>query len=84
MPDLLLGYPYMINNYMPTMAAGNHSVLFGDFFEGYVIRDVQGVALMRLTERYAEYLQVAFLAFARADGTPDQAAAVKSFQQAAS
>jgi len=83
-PDLLLGYPYTVNNYMPVMGANANSILFGDFVAGYVIRDVQGVALMRLTERYAEYLQVGFLAFARADGVPDDPAAVKAFRNAAS
>mgnify|MGYP001114912750 CR=1 FL=1 len=33
-----------------------------------IIRDVVGVTLLRLDERYADYHQVAFLAFARSDG----------------
>ena len=34
----------------------------------YLIRDVVGITLLRLDERYADFHQVAFLAFARADG----------------
>ena len=66
-PDTLLGYPIIINNDMAVMAAGAKSVLFGDFSK-YIIRDVLGVTLLRLEERYADFHQVAFLAFARMDG----------------
>ena len=43
------------------------SVLFGDFSK-YYIRDVMDITLVRLDEVYAEYGQVAFLAFSRHDG----------------
>ncbi|KKM02260.1 hypothetical protein LCGC14_1786290, partial [marine sediment metagenome] len=49
------------------MAANAKSVLFGDF-KKYLIRDVKGITVLRLAERYAEFLQVAFLAFLRTDG----------------
>lgn len=66
-PDTLLGYPIVVNQDMAAMAASAKSVLFGDLSK-YLIRDVTGVQLLRLDERYAEYHQVAFLAFARHDG----------------
>jgi len=66
-PDTVLGYPYTINQDMPVMAANAKSILFGQLAK-YIIRDVRGVTLMRLDERYADYHQVAFLAFARYDG----------------
>jgi HK97 family phage major capsid protein len=66
-PDTLLGYPLIINNDMAVMAAGAKSVLFGDLSK-YIIRDVLGITLLRLEERYADFHQVAFLAFARMDG----------------
>lgn len=66
-PDTLMGYPVIINNDMAAMAAGAKSVLFGDLSK-YMIRDVLGVTLLRLEERYADFHQVAFLAFARMDG----------------
>jgi len=66
-PDTLLGYPLIINNDMAVMAANAKSVLFGDLSK-YIIRDVLGITLLRLEERYADFHQVAFLAFARMDG----------------
>ena len=66
-PDLIHGYPYIVNQSMTTPATGVKSILFGDFSK-YVIRDVRDVTLLRLDERFAELHQVAFLAFARSDG----------------
>jgi len=66
-PDTILGYPYIINQAMPTAEGGNKAVLFGDF-SYYFIRDVQDVRILRLEERFAEYLEVGFLAFMRTDG----------------
>jgi len=66
-PDTILGYPYVINQNMPQMAANAKSILFGDF-RNYFIRDVRDVTVLRLQERYADYLQVGFLAFSRHDG----------------
>ena len=66
-PDTILGYPYTINQDVVTMSANAKSVLFGPFSK-YMIRDVLGITLRRLVERYAEYHQVAFVAIMRADG----------------
>lgn len=66
-PDLIHGYPYIINQSMTTPATAVKSILFGDFSK-YLIRDVREVELLRLNERFAEQHSVAFLAFARADG----------------
>jgi HK97 family phage major capsid protein len=66
-PDTLLGYPVIINQDMAAMGANAKSVLFGDLSK-YLIRDVLGITLLRLEERYADFHQVAFLAFARMDG----------------
>ncbi|MER7738886.1 phage major capsid protein [Streptomyces sp. NPDC096538] len=82
-PDGLLGYQYTVNQDMPVMAANAKSILFGDFFAGYLIRDVQDVQLLRLSERYADYLQVGFLGFARTDGTPQDTAAYKAYRNSA-
>jgi len=49
------------------MAANAKSILFGDFTR-YYVRIVLGMQLMRLVERYADALQIGFLAFMRADG----------------
>jgi len=65
--DTILGYPYTINQSLATVATTTKSVLFGDFSK-YIIRDCREVTLVRLDERYADYHQVGFLAFARSDG----------------
>jgi hypothetical protein len=56
----------VINQSMTTPGPAK-SMLFGDFSK-YIIRDVREVELRRLDERFAVLGQVAFLAFARADG----------------
>lgn len=66
-PDTLLGYPVVTNNDVAVMAANAKSIVFGALNK-YKIRRVRGVTLMRLTERYADNLQVGFFAFARVDG----------------
>ena len=66
-PDTILGKPVYVNNDMATMAANAKSILFGDFSK-YKIRRVRDVQILRLTERFAEKLQVGFLGFVRADG----------------
>lgn len=82
-PDKVLGYDYIVNQDMPAMAASAKSILFGDFFAGYLIRDVQDIQTLRLSERYADFLQVGFLAFSRADGTPQDAAAIRAYSNSA-
>lgn len=82
-PDTLLGYGIVLNNHIPAPGASAKSMLFGDFVESYLIRDVRGFAVQRLNERYAEFGQVAFLGFARADGVVQNTAAVKAYQHPA-
>ncbi|MEU4348302.1 phage major capsid protein [Streptomyces sp. NPDC023838] len=82
-PDGVLGYNYTVNQDMPVMAANAKSILFGDFVAGYLIRDVRDIQTLRLAERYADYLQVAFLAFSRADGTPQDFSAYKAYKNSA-
>lgn len=82
-PDSLFGYPIEINQDMPAAAIDAKTVAFGDFNEGYLIRDVRGFQLLRLDERYADYLQVGFLGFSRSDGLVRNAGAYRLLQQAA-
>jgi HK97 family phage major capsid protein len=87
--DNIIGYPYVINQSMADLGrsgsplAGNKSILFGDFSR-YIVRDVLDMQLLRLTERYAEYGQVGFLAFARSDARAINSAAITYYQNAAS
>ncbi|MFF8659467.1 phage major capsid protein [Streptomyces huasconensis] len=82
-PDKVVGYSYIVNQDMPAMAANAKSILFGDFFAGYLIRDVSDIQTLRLSERYADFLQVGFLAFARTDGTPQDTAAIRAYRNSA-
>ncbi len=82
-PDLFLGYGWILNNDVPVPAASAKSLAFGDFREGYVVRDVTGVQVMRLDERYADFLQVGFLGFQRAGGTVQNTAAYTVLQNSA-
>ena len=66
-PDRILGYPYVVNGDVAVPAASAKSLFFGDF-ASYYIRDVQGIMVRRLDERYADFNQVGFIAFSRHDG----------------
>lgn len=65
-PDTIMGKPYVIDTNISDPAASVKSIFFGDFSK-FLIRDVTGRQLLRLTERYADYLQVGFLLFSRHD-----------------
>lgn len=68
MPDSILGYPVLENSNMASaLTTGAKIMLFGDL-SYYKIRDVAGVTIQRLVEKYAETNQDAFIAFARTDG----------------
>lgn len=82
-PSTINGYAYTIDNGLPVPAADGKSLFFGDFESGYVLRRVNGGHLMRLAERYAEFLQVGFLGFLRLDGKLDDTAAIRSFTHGA-
>lgn len=66
-PATFDSYPYTINQDMPQIATGQKTILFGAFPK-YYIREVRGMRLKRLDERYADADQTAFVAFERADG----------------
>lgn len=83
-PDTLLGYGLVLNNDMPAMAQSSKSLGFGNIRAAYVIRIVKGLTVLRLTERYADFLQVGFLGFERADGTLQDSSAFKIHQTTAS
>jgi HK97 family phage major capsid protein len=63
----ILDHPYVINQDMAVPAANAASLLFGDM-SCFKVREVAGgITLLRLVERYADYLQVGFIAFERFD-----------------
>lgn len=82
-PDSLLGYRVVINNDMAsTVATTNKTMAFGNFQAAFVVRNVAGGDVMRLTERYADYLQVGFFGFGRMDAAVQDSSAVKLLVQA--
>ena len=68
-PDMILGHPTVRNQHMPDMTTGNIPILFGNFREGYMVRDVRDISMVRLDETRAKLLQSEFFAWMRADGT---------------
>lgn len=78
-PDRLLGYRVIVNPEMPGIIADGYSVVFGDFSR-YFIRDVEGGTLLRLTERYAERLQIGFIYYGRHDGLLTDTKALAALQ----
>jgi HK97 family phage major capsid protein len=62
----LSGYPYIVDQGMQDVAIGNRPIAFGDLSE-FIIREVLGINLFRFNERYMDFLQIGFLAFARFD-----------------
>ncbi len=67
-PNSIMGWPYFINQDMDnTIASGKETLLFG-LVKKYLIRRGGAPLLLRLQERYAEYLQVGFVLLDRLDG----------------
>ena len=81
-PDTLMGRPVYTSAFMPGLAAGAKSILFGDL-SYYWVADRQGRSFRRLGELYAPTGQVGFLATQRVDGKLVLAEAVKVLQQKA-
>jgi HK97 family phage major capsid protein len=65
-PDTILGYEYVINQSMPTIAAAANTVLFGSLNK-FLMRKVRDLSVLRLDERFADFGEVAFIAFSRID-----------------
>jgi HK97 family phage major capsid protein len=100
-PETILNKPYVINQSVPAMAASAYSIIFGDLskFKVRVVsvggpntaadsygKIVRGVTMMRLVERYADYLQVGFTGFLRYDSNLIDAGThpIAAFQNSAS
>lgn len=82
-PDTILNRPLYTSAYVPSIAAGVKSMVFGDL--GYYwVADRQGRVFRRLNELYAATGQVGFIATQRVDGKLILPEAVKVLQQKAS
>jgi len=84
----IFGYPVKLNPYQPANATGNIFIQFGNFEQGYTLREVDAgpglsntipgygnIMLKRADERYIELNKVGFLAFARVGGAATNAGA---------
>ena len=80
-PDTILNRPVYTCAYMPEIATGAKTILFGDL-SYYWVADRQSRSFKRLNELYAATGQVGFLASERVDGKLILAEAVKVLQQA--
>jgi len=84
-PDMLLGYPVYINQDLGSFATAGSTtqpVLFGAF-NYYMVRDVRGMFMLRLTERYADEGVFALQGYMRCDGRavqPSTTPAQKAFR----
>lgn len=68
-PATLLGKPVINPEGLPDADTdGLLPIVVGDFRRGYRIRDRSGIAVQRLTERYAEYDQTGFIVKRRTGG----------------
>src|SRR5690348_128171 len=66
--DNLYGYPVHIDNNAPVIAASTLSgPVFGSLDHAMVARNVRQVGTMRLVERYADFLAIAYLGYMRYD-----------------
>lgn len=78
-PPTILNRQYVIDQAIPDVGAGNKFMFAGDF-DQFVIRRVQYMVLRRLTERYAEFDQTAFLAFHRFGCVLQDASAIRALR----
>jgi len=81
-PDTLLGRPVYTSSYVPEIAAGNKTIIFGDF-SYYWIADRAGRTFKKLSELYAATDQTGFVATQRVDGKLILREAVKVLAQKA-
>lgn len=76
-PDVLAGFPIAVNESMADVAAGNAPILFGNM-KNYKFRVTKQVSIVRLNERYADFLQTGFFGYARfGGGLPSAAQPIK-------
>jgi len=80
--NTILGKPYSTTAFMPEIAAGAKTLLFGDL-SYYWIADRQGIVFKRLNELFAGNGQVGFLAYKRLDGKTVLPEAIKVLKQKA-
>jgi HK97 family phage major capsid protein len=85
--DNVHGYKVLIDQNagdISTTASTAGGLYFGDFQTAMVVRQVNQAGVMRLDERYADYLQVGFLGFVRMDARSNDLRAAVLFESGSS
>lgn len=85
-PDMLLGYPVVVNNDLPALTNGlpvsaTKHIYFGDFSK-YVIRRIDGVSIERNDSVYWDKFTAGFMGWTRLDGNLIIQGAIKPLLQA--
>ena len=81
-PDRIFGVPVYVNNDMDDTIAATKKTMIAADFSKYVVRNAGGVQMLRLNERFADELEVGFVAYKRSDSKVLNSAAVKHLLQA--
>ncbi|WP_320672377.1 phage major capsid protein [Patulibacter defluvii] len=81
-PPRIIGVPTITSQFAPQMGAGSRSVLFGNPALGFTIRDVLGVTIKYLDQRYADNDQLAWRGKLRTDSKVTDQNALKVLVQA--
>jgi len=81
-PDRIFGVPVYVNNDMQSSIATATKTMIAADFSKYVVRNAGGVQMLRLNERFADELEVGFVAYKRSDSKVLNSAAVKHLLQA--
>lgn len=79
-PDTILGKPVYSEPFAPTFADGSIVAAFGDIEAGYMIRDIGGMTLKVLDDRYADNGQIGFRFGARNDGAIVDTNAIRTLE----
>jgi HK97 family phage major capsid protein len=64
----LLGYDVVIDQAMPSMGASATPLMFGDLQKAYLLRTDGAPSVLRLSERFADQLEVGFFLYSRIGG----------------
>jgi len=81
----LYGYPVVVDNNLPNLTASTASgVIFGHLESAMVLRKVKGAGLLKLDQRYADFLQVGYIGYERIDSRSNDLRAATVVKAAAS
>lgn len=83
-PDRLYGYPVVIDNNTTSFSTSASTLggpIFGAMDHAMVQRTVNQAGVMRLVERYADFLQVGYIGYMRTDIRSNDMRAVTQFKQ---